>query len=264
MQRLVTYKRLVIYKRAQEIRGFPVYLSLGFSFKGEHLLQKIISVALVDDHKLVRQGIRAFFDLEPDMHVVAEAATGQAAIQIAAQFQPAVMLLDLIMPDISGVETTRQVKQVSAQTQIIILTSCNEDDHVVPALRAGALSYVIKDVDVEQLVEVVRNAAGGSAFISPRFATRVVQEVRELASDCLSQLSEREFEVLIKIAAGYTNANIAKQLVISERTVKSHVSSILSKLNMTDRTQLAVFAWQRGLISRHTNVTFAHLEGRRL
>ena len=225
-------------------------------------MQKIISVALVDDHTLVRQGIRAFLDLESDIQVVAEANTGQSAIQIAAQYQPDVMLLDLIMPDISGIETTRQVKQVSAHTQIVILTSCNEDEHVVPALRAGALSYVIKDVNVEALVNVVRNAAKGSAFISPRMATRVVQEVRELGSDCLSQLSEREFEVLIKVAAGYTNASIAKQLVISERTVKSHVSSILSKLNITDRTQLAVFAWQRGLISRLTNKTFAHHEGK--
>jgi two-component system, NarL family, response regulator LiaR len=225
-------------------------------------LQKVLSVALVDDHTLVRQGIRAFLDLEPKIHVVAEAGTGQAAIQIAAEHRPDVMLLDLIMPDISGIETAKQVKQVSAHTQIVILTSCSEDEHVLPALRAGALSYVIKDVNVEELVGIIRNAADGGAFISPRIATRVVQEVREFGSDGLSQLSEREYEVLLKIAAGYGNASIAQQLVISERTVKSHVSSILSKLNMTDRTQLAVFAWLRGLISRHTSVTFAHSEGK--
>lgn len=223
---------------------------------------KVISVALVDDHKLVRQGIRAFLDLESDIDVVAEAAAGRAAIQIAQEHQPDVMLLDLIMPDISGIETTKQVKLVSSHTQVVILTSCHEDEHVLPALRAGALSYVIKDVAVEELVGVVRNAARGEAVINPRVATRVVREVREQGSDSLSQLSEREYEVLLKIAAGYSNASIAEQLIISERTVKSHVSSILSKLGVTDRTQLAVLAWQRGIISRHTGVTFAHYAGR--
>lgn len=210
-------------------------------------MQKVISVALVDDHTIVRRGIRVFLDLEPELHVVAEADSGKAAIKIAAEYHPDVMLLDLIMPGINGVEATKQVKQVSPDTQVVILTSYPDKEHVLPALRAGALSYVLKDVDVEGLVDVVRKAARGQALLNSQITTHVV---REIGSDSLSHLSEREHEVLLHIAHGYSNATIAQRLVISERTVKSHVSSILSKLNMTDRTQLAVFAWQRGLISK--------------
>lgn len=210
-------------------------------------MQKVISVALVDDHTIVRRGIRVFLDLEPEIHVVAEANSGEAAIKLATEYHPDVMLLDLIMPGINGVEATKQVKQASPDTQVIILTSYPDKEHVLPALRAGALSYVLKDVDVEGLVDVVRKAARGQALLNSQITTHVV---REIGSDSLSHLSEREHEVLLLIAHGYSNANIAQRLVISDRTVKSHVSSILSKLNMTDRTQLAVFAWQRGLISK--------------
>ncbi len=220
-------------------------------------MQKLISVALVDDHTIVRRGIRVFLDLEPELCVVAEADSGEAAIKIALEYHPDVMLLDLIMPGINGVEATRQVKEVSPDTQVIILTSYPDKDHVLPALRAGALSYVLKDVDVEGLVDVVKKAARGEALLNSQITTHVVHEVRDLGSDSLSYLSEREYEVLLLVAHGYSNANIAQRLIISERTVKSHVSSILSKLNMTDRTQLAVFAWQRGLISKQ-RLQFTH------
>lgn len=213
-------------------------------------MQGIISVALVDDHTIVRRGIRMFLDLESDIRVIAEAGSGEAAVKIAAEYHPDIMLLDLIMPGINGVEATKQVKQVSPCTQIVILTSYADNEHVLPALRAGALSYVLKDVDVEGLVDVVRKAVKGEALLNSRITTHLVQEVRDLGTDGLSYLSEREYEVLLLVAHGYSNANIAQRLIISERTVKSHVSSILSKLNMTDRTQLAVFAWQRGIISK--------------
>lgn len=213
-------------------------------------MQKTISIALIDDHTIVRQGIRVFLDLEPELTVVAEADSGASAIKIASEYHPDVMLMDLVMPGINGVEATKQVKQISPCTQVIILTSYHDTEHVLPALRAGALSYVLKDVNVEGLVNVVRKAARGEAFLNSQITTYVVHEVREAGSDGLSYLSEREHEVLLLIAHGNSNTCIAQKLVISERTVKSHVSSILSKLNMTDRTQLAVFAWQRGLISR--------------
>jgi two-component system, NarL family, response regulator LiaR len=214
-------------------------------------MQGIISVVLVDDHTIVRRGIRVFLDLESDIRVIAEAGSGEAAVKIAAEYHPNVMLLDLIMPGgINGVEATRQVKQVSPHTQIVILTSYADNDHVLPALRAGALSYVFKDVDVEGLVDVVRKAVRGEALLNSRITAHLVQEVRDLGTDGLSYLSEREHEVLLLVAHGYSNANIAQRLIISERTVKSHVSNILSKLNMADRTQLAVFAWQRGIISK--------------
>lgn len=214
-------------------------------------MQEMISVALVDDHTIVRKGIRVFLDLETDIRVIAEAESGEAAVKIAAEYHPNVMLLDLIMPGgINGVEATKQVKQVSPTTQVVILTSYADNDHVLPALRAGALSYVLKDVDVKGLVDAVRKAVRGEALLNSRFTTHLVQEVRSIGSDGLAYLSDREREVLLLVAHGYSNAHIAHRLIISERTVKSHVSNILSKLDMTDRTQLAVFAWQRGIISK--------------
>jgi NarL family two-component system response regulator LiaR len=213
-------------------------------------MNKVISVALVDDHPIVRQGIRTFLSLASRLNVVAEGDSGEAAVKIASEFHPDVMLLDLVMPGMNGIEATPQIKEVSAQTQVIILTSFSDDDQVVPALRAGALSYVLKECTGQELVTVIEKAARGEATLHPRVATHVVQAVRDAGSDILLQLSDRENEVLLLIAQSYSNAHIAQELVISERTVKSHVSSILSKLNMTDRTQLAVFAWQRGLVSR--------------
>jgi NarL family two-component system response regulator LiaR len=221
-------------------------------------MNKAVSVVLADDHPMVRQGIRAFLALESGIVVVAEADSGEAAVRIASELHPDVMLLDLLMPGMNGIEATQLVKQVSAQTQIIILTSFSDDRQVVPALRAGALSYVLKECTAQELVSVIRKAAKGESILHPRMAARVVQAVRETGSDILIQLSEREREVLLLIAHGYSNAYIAQQLIISECTVKSHVSSVLSKLNMTDRTQLAVFAWQQGLLSRFTQTHFAH------
>lgn len=223
-------------------------------------MQELISVALIDDHPIVRRGIRMFLELEADIEVVAEAGSGEAAVRLAAAYHPQVMLLDLIMPGgITGVEAAREVKQSSPATQIVILTSSTEYDEVLPALRAGALSYVLKDVDVEGLVDVVRKAAKGEAVLHSQITAHLVQTVCDGERGGLSDLSEREREVLLLVARGYSNANIAHHLIISERTVKSHVSSILSKLNVTDRTQLAVFAWHRGLISKQ----HFHLAGER-
>ncbi len=213
-------------------------------------MQQTISVALADDHTIVRQGIRVLLDLQPELTVIAEADTGEAAIKIASEYHPDVMLLDLMMPDMNGVEATRRIKQVSTHTQIIILTSYNENEYIFPALRAGALSYVLKDVNVEGLVKVIRKAAKGEALLSSQIVTHIVQEVRETGTENLLDLSGREHEVLLLIAHGYSNTNIAQHLVISERTVKTHVSRIFNKLNIADRTKLAVFAWQRGLVSR--------------
>jgi NarL family two-component system response regulator LiaR len=222
-------------------------------------MQKTVSVALVDDHTIVRQGMRAFLMLEPGLVIVAEGNSGESAINIASKHHPNVMLLDLMMPGINGIEATRQVKQVSPQTQIVILTSYLNDEHIVPALQAGALSYLLKDIDPDSFIDAIYKAARGESMLNPRLAARVVQEVSKPKSDSLSQLSEREYEVLLLIAHGHSNAHIAERLIISERTVKSHVSSILSKLGMTDRTQLAVYAWQRGLISRFAHKDLLHL-----
>ena len=212
-----------------------------------------ISLMITDDHALVRQGIRAFLELQPDLTVLGEADSGEAAVRMAAELVPDVMLMDLVMPGIGGVEATRQVKQVSPHSQIIVLTSYHEDEYIFPALRAGALSYVLKDVGPDELADTVRKAARGKSVLHPRVAARVVQELRGTRSDTpnlFTDLSDRELEVLRLIADGLSNAEIANKLIISEKTVKGHVSNILGKLHMLDRTQAAVYAWQQGLMAR--------------
>ncbi len=212
-----------------------------------------ISILIIDDHALVRQGIRAFLELQPDLTVIGEAESGEAAVRMAAELVPDVVLMDLVMPGIGGVEATRQVKQVSPHSQIIVLTSYHEDEYIFPALRAGALSYVLKDVGPDELADTVRKAARDESVLHPRVASRVVQELRGTKRDTpnlFTELSDRELEVLRLIADGLSNAAIANKLFISEKTVKGHVSNILSKLHMMDRTQAAVFAWQQGLVAR--------------
>lgn len=212
-----------------------------------------ISILITDDHALVRQGIRAFLELQPDITVIGEADSGEAAVRMAAELVPDVVLMDLVMPGIGGVEATRQVKQVNPHSQIIVLTSYHEDEYIFPALRAGALSYVLKDVGPDELADTVRKAARGESVLHPRVASRVVQELRGTKRDTpnlFTDLSDRELEVLRLIADGLSNAEIANKLLISEKTVKGHVSNILGKLHMMDRTQAAVFAWQQGLVAR--------------
>lgn len=212
-----------------------------------------ITVLIVDDHTIVREGIRVFFDIQPDCRVVGEAESGEIALRLAADLVPDIVLLDLIMPGMNGVETTRRLKQVSPHSQIIILSSFHDDEHIFPALRAGALSYVLKDIPPTELVEVVRRAMRGESVLHPRVAARVVQELRgtrQAAPNPFLELSEREQEVLRLIADGLSNAEIATRLIISEKTVKGHVSNILSKLHLMDRTQAAVFAWKQGLVQR--------------
>jgi two-component system, NarL family, response regulator LiaR len=211
-----------------------------------------ITILIVDDHAIVRQGLRALFTIQPDCEVVGEADSGESSVPMAAELVPDIVLMDLVMPGIDGVEATRRVKQVSPRSQVIVLTSFHEDQHIFPALRAGALSYVLKDIDPGQLVETVRRAVHGESMMHPRVAARVVQEIRvtkQAAFNPFAELSERELEVLRLIAGGLTNAEIAAQLIISEKTVKGHVSNILSKLHMLDRTKAAVFAWEKGLMS---------------
>ena len=212
-----------------------------------------ISLLITDDHALVRQGTRAFLELQPDLNVIGEAGSGEEAVRMVAELVPDVVLMDLVMPGIGGVEATRQVKLASPHSQIIVLTSYHEDEYIFPALRAGALSYVLKDVSPEELADTVRKAARGESVLHPRVASRVVEELRGTRRDTpnlFTDLSDRELEVLRLIAAGLSNAEIAGKLIISEKTVKGHVSNILGKLHMLDRTQAAVFAWQQGLVAR--------------
>jgi two-component system, NarL family, response regulator LiaR len=212
-----------------------------------------ITLLIVDDHAIVRQGIRAYMETQADISVVGEAASGEAALQLVGSQVPDVVLLDLMMPGLDGVETLRRLKRLSPRTQVVMLTSYHSDEHIFPALRAGALSYVLKDIAPEELAETVRKAVRGEPVLHPRVAARVM---KELGSPALggphpyTELSERELEVLRLIADGLANAEIAARLVISEKTVKGHVSNILGKLHLADRTQAAVFAWREGLVRR--------------
>jgi len=210
-------------------------------------------VLLVDDHQVVRQGVRAFLEVQPDMLVVGEAESGEAAVKMASEFAPDVILMDLLMPGMDGVEATRRIKHISPRTQIIILTSYHDDEHIFPAIKAGALSYVLKSIGPAELSEVVRKAAVGEAVLNSQVAARLVQEFRgagQEAPNPFVELTDREMEVLRLIAEGQRNADIAHELVISEKTVKNHVSNILSKLHLADRTQAAVYAWREGIVRR--------------
>ncbi len=216
-------------------------------------MTELISVLIVDDHALVRQGVRAFLETQPDLTVVGEAESGEEAIRLAADLVPDVVLMDLVMPEMDGVEATRKLKLVSPRSQVIVLTSYHEDEHIFPAIRAGALSYLLKDVGARELADAVRKAAHAEAVLHPRVAARVVQELHGsggINPNPFTQLSERELEVLRLIADGMSNEEIAERLVISEKTVKSHVSNVLGKLHVADRTQAAVYAWREGIVRR--------------
>src|SRR5512142_934560 len=215
-----------------------------------------ITILLVDDHEVVRRGVRTYLETLPEFKVVGEAASGEEAISMVAEFIPDVVLLDLIMPGMDGIETTRRVKKISPRTQVVVLTSFHDDAHIFPALKAGATSYVLKDMRMERLAEVVLKAYQGEVTLHPRVAARVLQNLRgENADDpqLFTELTERELDVLKLIASGLSNSQISEKLVISEYTVKGHVSNILSKLHLMDRTQAAVYAWQRGLVQREQN-----------
>ena len=212
-----------------------------------------ITVMIVDDHEMVRKGAKGYLEAQPEIAVVAEAESGTEAVDLAREYVPDVVLMDLVMPGMDGVEATRKVKDISPRTQIIILTSFHEDEHIFPALQAGAISYMLKDVKATELVEAIRRASIGEATLHPRIASRLVRQFSRGEPDrssLFTQLTDREAEVLALIARGFTNQKIADDLVISVGTVKGHVSNILSKLHLADRTQAAVYAWQEGIVRR--------------
>ncbi len=216
-------------------------------------MSKPITVLLVDDHEVVRQGVRFFLEAHSDFVVVGEAESGKAAVKLAEEHIPDVVLMDLVMPEMDGVEATRQVKNISPRTQVVVLTSYHEDEHIFPALQAGAISYILKDVRMEELADAIKRAAHDEVTSHPRVAARIIQELHGTKHDEINpftELTNREMEVLKLIANGLSNSEIAGQLVITEHTVKGHVSNILSKLHLADRTQAAVYAWRKGVVQR--------------
>jgi NarL family two-component system response regulator LiaR len=211
-----------------------------------------IKVLIVDDHRVVRQGLRTFLELHDDIVVVGEAGDGVTAVEMVRQFEPDVVLMDLVMPRLDGIAATRQLRSSGSPAKVIALTSFTEDDKVFPAIQAGASSYLLKDVSPDDLVEAVRAVHRGEARLHPAIAQRLMDQVaRQAGPDhepLADDLTEREREVVRLVAQGRSNAEIAQALFISDKTVKTHMSHILSKLDLHDRTQLAIYAIEHGLV----------------
>jgi two-component system, NarL family, response regulator LiaR len=215
-----------------------------------------ITLILADDHAMVRKGLTAFLATAKDIEVMAVASNGTQAVAAVKKYVPDVVLLDLFMPDQPALETVRQIKKISPHSKIVMVTSHEGDEYVVPMTQAGAISYILKDTTPEDLIDTVRKAAAGESTISPRIAKALVAVVTKARAAKAGDehfhedLTDREMEVLQCIAEGLSNADIAARLIISEKTVKSHVGNILSKLYLTDRTQVAVYAWREGIVKK--------------
>jgi len=218
----------------------------------------LISVYLVDDHDVVRKGLRFYLSAHPDIAIVGEAGDAQSAVEGVAEHVPDVVLMDLVLPlqpgteptDEGGVLATRRIRQISPRTQVVVLTSFAQDELIFAAIKAGALSYLLKDAEAETVLKAIHAASRGEATLHPRIAQRLMAEVSAPAPgrDPAAGLTAREMEVLRLIAQGHSNAEIAAALVVTERTVKAHVSNLLGKLHLSDRTQAAVYAWREGLV----------------
>jgi NarL family two-component system response regulator LiaR len=205
-----------------------------------------IRVLIVDDHDVVRRGLAGFLSLDPELEVVGEAEDGAEAVRLARELRPDVVLMDLVMPEMDGIAATQIIRRELPDTEVVALTSVLEDAAVVGAMRAGAIGYLLKDTRVEELARAVRAAAAGQVQLSPKAAARLVREVR--APERPDTLSEREVEVLRLLTRGGANKQIARDLGISETTVKTHVSSILGKLGVQSRTQAALHGARMGLV----------------
>jgi NarL family two-component system response regulator LiaR len=207
----------------------------------------VIRVLIADDHAVVRQGLRTFLELQDEIEVVGEAADGQQAVAEAERLKPDVALMDLVMPRVGGEEAIRRMAAVSPATRVVVLTSFAGDDKLFPAVRAGAAGYLLKDVQPHELVRAIRAADAGETILHPAIAARLVEKVAR-RPDPRTALTDRELEVLALIARGRANKLIALELGVAERTVKAHVSNILGKLGLSDRTQAALYAVREGLV----------------
>ena len=211
-------------------------------------MAEAIRVLLVDDHAVVREGLRAFLELQDGIVVVGEAADGERAIEAAGRLRPDVVLMDLVMPRLDGVGAMLRLRDEVPESRVIVLTSFAEDDRLLPAIRAGAAGYLLKKVEPRELARAVRAAHAGEALLDPIVAARLVQEIASTAGVRPGlDITPREREVLELIARGYSNKRIALELAISEKTVKAHVGRLLAKLGVADRTQAAVLAVREGL-----------------
>ena len=211
-----------------------------------------VRVLVADDQSMVRAGFRMLLSGEPDIEVVAEASNGLEAVDKAARFDPTVVLMDIRMPELDGLEATRQILAADNSARVLILTTFDLDEYVYEALRAGASGFVLKDDPPEQLLDAIRVVAGGDALLSPSITKRVIRQFTRIRKpsppDQLGELTEREADVFRLVARGLSNAEIGRELYISEATVKTHITHILQKLNLRDRVQAVVLAHESGLV----------------
>lgn len=227
----------------------------------ESTSEEKILVLIVDDHEVVRQGLRTFLELHDDpslpmIEVVGEAANGGEAVELSSRLQPDIVLLDLVMPEMDGITATAKIIERDPEIRVIILTSFGEEDKVVPAIRAGAQGYLLKDISPDDLVQAVYAAYRGEVQLHPKAAQKLMSAVSkpedtsssQTGKRALDDLTGREQDVMQLIAGGNTNQEIADKLVISESTVKTHVSNILAKLHLKDRTQIAIYALKHGVL----------------
>jgi len=214
----------------------------------------VIRVLIADDHAVVRQGLRTFLALQAEIEVVGEAADGEEAAAAAERLQPDVALMDLVMPRLGGIEAIRRIRELSPSTRVIVLTSFVDEDRMIPAVRAGAAGYLLKDVQPQELVRAIRTVHDGEALLHPAVVARLMAEVARDGDrpDAAAHLTDREREVLGLIARGHANKLIALDLGVSEKTVKTHVSNILGKLGVHDRTQAALYAVREGIVGQET------------
>lgn len=210
-----------------------------------------IRVLITDDHSIVRKGIRALLATEPDIEVVGEAGDGLAAVDQAQLLRPDVILMDMVMPHVDGIEAIRRITALQPGARILVLTSFAADEKVFPAIKAGALGYLLKDSGPEELVQAIRQVYQGQPSLHPAIARKLLQELAQPAakSAAVDPLTERELEVLRLVAKGESNRQIAQQMVISEATVRTHVSNILGKLHLASRTEAALYALREGIAS---------------
>lgn len=206
-----------------------------------------ISVLVADDHPVVRQGLRTFLELQEDIELSGEAGDGAEAVARAEELLPDVVLMDLVMPELDGIEAIQRIRAASPATKVIVLTTFAEDEKIFPAIKAGAAGYLLKDVEPRELAEAIRRVHRGEGLLHPKVAGRLMREFAK-ESEAEEALTERELDVLRLIARGLPNKQIARELVVSEKTVKTHVSNILAKLHLADRTQAALYAVRRRLV----------------
>lgn len=212
-------------------------------------MTKHIRVLIADDHAIVREGLRSLIATDPELKLVGEAADGETAVHAYCELLPDVVLLDLMMPRKDGIIAIEEIKRQHSQAKILVLTSFVEDEKVFPAIKAGALGYLLKETSPEELLRAIREVHQGESTLSPAIARKLINELHRPAGKPKTEepLSEREHEVLVLIAEGLSNQEIASRLVVSERTVRNHVGSILAKLHLANRTQAALYAVRRGL-----------------